>query len=50
MNKQKADKILDLWRQCKADSNGWDESGVIKRTDYNLAKEVIYKAFRKRRI
>jgi len=39
MNKQKADKILDLWRQCKADSNGWDESGVTKRTDFNLAKE-----------
>ena len=39
MNKQKADKILDLWRQCKADSNGWDESGVTKRTDFNLAKK-----------
>jgi hypothetical protein len=41
MNKHKAEKILDLWRECKANADCYDESGVTQYIDFNLAKEIF---------
>ena len=43
MNKHKAEKILNLWRQCKDDALTWDLENVTNGIDFNLAKETFIK-------
>jgi hypothetical protein len=43
MNKQKADKTLDIWRQCKAEALLYDPLNATNTIDFTLAKELFIK-------
>ena len=43
MDKQKANKTLDIWRQCKAEALLYDPLNATNTIDFTLAKELFIK-------